>query len=71
MWWTFMILTTGDMESTTNLPSARDGMAYAVAGNLAVFAGGFVNGGDVSDRVDIYNFTTGEWSYSHSFEARV
>lgn len=52
--------------STTTLSTARYGVAAAVVGNKALFAGGYVfdsNAGYVlSDKVDVFDGATGTWS---------
>ena len=45
-------------------------MACAVVGDLAIFAGGFVNQNSISDQVDIYNFSTETWSIATLSEPR-
>jgi hypothetical protein len=55
--------------TTTNLSLPRGSMGSAVVGDLALFAGGYDNQ-SVYDRVDIYNFTTGQWSTDTLSEAR-
>jgi len=47
--------------SFTTLSMARCAFAYAVAGDLAIIAGGF-DLQTVTDRVDIYHFSTGTWT---------
>ena len=48
--------------SVAALTEAREGMASAVLGTKAYFAGGYKGSGEVSDRVDIYDSGTGTWS---------
>ena len=50
--------------SYTQLSLARAAFAYAVVGDLAIFAGGFTFSplNPITDQVDIYNFTTDTWS---------
>jgi len=56
--------------NTQTLSEARAGMAVAVVGDLAIFAGGQNGNLTVSDRVDIFNAQTGAWSTSTLSEAR-
>jgi hypothetical protein len=53
-----------------DLSMARGAMASAVVGDLAIFAGGLRQGGEVTNRVDIYNFTSGTWSIATLSQAR-
>ncbi len=55
--------------SIATLSEARDARAAVVAGDYAIFAGGWA-GKTISKRVDIYNFITGEWSIDSLSEAR-
>lgn len=48
--------------TTAQLSEARGGMAHAVVGNKALFAGGYKANGQVSDVVDIYDADTDTWS---------
>ena len=48
--------------STASLSEARVGIAAAVWGNIAVFAGGQTASGQVTNSVDIYDAATGLWS---------
>ncbi|MBE0640173.1 MAG: T9SS type A sorting domain-containing protein [Bacteroidales bacterium] len=62
---------TGEWETPTTLSQARGGIAATVAGNLAIFAGGWINvSGVTSNKVDIYNFTTKTWSQATLSQAR-
>ena len=54
-----------------NLSQNRSGMACAVVGDLAIFAGGVVNSYTFSDMVDIYNFSTGTWTTATLSQARM
>ncbi|MEM9888201.1 MAG: kelch repeat-containing protein [Bacteroidota bacterium] len=45
-----------------SLSEARGGMAHAVLGDKAYFAGGYKGNGQVSNRVDIYDASTGNWT---------
>jgi hypothetical protein len=56
--------------TTANLSEARGGMAYAVAGNKAFFAGGYNGAGEVSDAVDIYDAETDTWTTETLSQAR-
>ncbi|MCB9341317.1 MAG: T9SS type A sorting domain-containing protein [Lewinellaceae bacterium] len=62
-------LATGEW-STANLSRPRVGMAAAVAGNIAVFAGGQTASGTVTDTMDIYDAATGLWSVTTLSEAK-
>lgn len=44
------------------LSQARGDIAATVVGDVALFAGGLTGPTQPSDRVDLYNFTTGTWS---------
>src|SRR5262249_15494960 len=44
-----------DQWSTATLSQARSGMATAVLGDKAYFAGGYLGDSTVSDRIDIYD----------------
>lgn len=57
--------------STQTLSEARAGMAVAVVGNRAIFAGGQRSAGAVSDRVDLYDAATNSWSMATLSEARM
>jgi N-acetylneuraminic acid mutarotase len=50
--------------SFAQLSLARAAFAYAIVGDLAIFAGGFTFSplNPITDQVDIYNFTTDTWS---------
>lgn len=62
---------TGEWAAPAVLSQARGGIAATVVGNLAIFAGGWINlSGVTSDRVDIYNFTTNTWSQATLSQAR-
>ncbi len=47
---------------TANLSESRCFFAATAVGNLALFGGGYNETGDVSDRVDIFNLTSGNWT---------
>jgi hypothetical protein len=50
--------------SYAQLSVARAAFAYAIVGDLAIFAGGFTLSplNPITDRVDIYNFTSNTWT---------
>ena len=57
------------------LPEPRYGIAVTTVGNKIFIAGGYknhsgVNATDFSDRVDIYNITTGQWTITQVSEPR-
>ena len=54
--------TATDTWSVAELSDARAGMAHAVLGNKAYFAGGDKGNGVVSDVVDIYDASTDTWT---------
>jgi len=56
--------------SLTEISEPRCGLASAVVGDLAIFAGGILESTATSNRVDIYNFTTGAWSTDSLSQAR-
>ena len=61
--------------TTTHLSQPRTAMGSAVGfdglHHIAVFAGGYDwSSGEVTDRVDLYNFTTQQWSTASLSEAR-
>jgi len=56
--------------SVANLSVPRVGIAAAVAGNYAVFAGGQTAMGEVTSAVDIYNAETDTWSTMELSEAK-
>lgn len=56
--------------STATLSEARGGMASAVLGTKAYFAGGYKGNGAVSDRVDIYDASTNTWTQATLSAAR-
>jgi hypothetical protein len=60
---------TGQM-TTDNLSVARGGIAAAVVGDIAIFAGGTTENEFTTTRVDLYNFTTGTWSTAELSVAR-
>jgi hypothetical protein len=63
--------TAQNVWTTAQLIQARYQLAAATAGNVVVFAGGYINdAGDVSDNVDLYNTATGEWTTSQLSVAR-
>jgi len=53
---------TTDTWSTAQLSQARGGMAHAVIGEKAFFAGGYLGDGTVSNVVDIYDASTDTWT---------
>ena len=65
-----------EVWDTASLSQARSSMGSTVAHNaegdaIAIFAGGFdLSTLSVTDRVDIYNFTTGAWSVATLSEPR-
>ncbi|MCO6493065.1 MAG: T9SS type A sorting domain-containing protein [Phaeodactylibacter sp.] len=56
--------------TTAQLSVARGGMAHAVAGSKAFFAGGYLGNGEVTDVVDIYDSDTDTWTTSTLSQAR-
>jgi hypothetical protein len=61
--------------STDELSQARDSLAATSVRNYALFGGGWIswdtdNDGETSDRVDIYDSITGEWSTHDLSEPR-
>ena len=48
--------------TTANLSQARASLAATSVGNLALFAGGEINGVNFSAVVDIYNITSNTWT---------
>jgi hypothetical protein len=62
---------TGSLLTTTTLSQPRSGMGAAVIGDLAFFAGGAIDAAPyVTDRIDIYHFSTDTWTTDHLSEAR-
>jgi hypothetical protein len=51
-------------HTTTTLSEARCCLAATSSGELVFFAGGYNSTGQPSDRVDIYNVTSGSWTTS-------
>jgi hypothetical protein len=51
-------------HTTTTLSQARYRLASTSSGELVFFAGGWTETGQASDRVDIYNVTSGSWTTS-------
>jgi N-acetylneuraminic acid mutarotase len=61
----------GQWVTPATLSQARGGIAAAVAGDLAIFAGGWINtAGTTSNKVDIFNFSTNTWSQATLSQAR-
>ncbi|MBV9173709.1 MAG: hypothetical protein JOZ81_26895 [Chloroflexi bacterium] len=56
--------------STAQLSQARESVASASVGQLALFAGGAPSAETVSDAVDIYDDSTGQWSTARLSQAR-
>src|SRR4051812_21536917 len=54
--------------TTASLSQARSALAATTVGNLALFAGGY--NGTQSDRVDIYNATSGNWTIASLSQPR-
>lgn len=50
------------MWTTTDFPSNRNSYSIGILANKAYFAGGRNNANVASKAVDIYNFTTGQWT---------
>jgi hypothetical protein len=50
------------IHTTTTLSQARYRLAATSSGELVFFAGGQNSTGQPSDRVDIYNVTSGSWT---------
>ncbi|MFK7771893.1 MAG: kelch repeat-containing protein [Saprospiraceae bacterium] len=59
-----------DTWITVELSEPRGGMAHAVLGNKAYFAGGYKGNGEASSRVDIYDASTDTWTTAELSEAR-
>lgn len=59
-----------DVWTTASLSEARRGLAGVGLGDLAFFAGGYLEGNTFSDVVDIYDSSTGLWSVLHLSEPR-
>ncbi|HSK12610.1 MAG TPA: hypothetical protein VK907_05310 [Phnomibacter sp.] len=49
------------LEKLTELPEWRQHISVGVAGSKVIFAGGFKDQYEASDRVDIYDTQTGDW----------
>ncbi len=62
--------TTAHTWSTAQLSQERGGMASAVLGTKAYFAGGYQGNGLASDRVDIYDAATNMWTIGTLSQAR-
>jgi len=56
--------------STATLSQAREWLCAVTVGNKAIFAGGRLSGGEVSNRVDIYDASSGTWSTAFLSQAR-
>jgi hypothetical protein len=68
-------VTNAKITTTIHLPEPRYGIAVATVGNMIFIAGGYTtyigtNPSNFSDRVDIYDVTTGQWTVKHLSEPR-